>query len=84
MLIQCGRRVSGKCKDAQVCRRRVGHRCREGLPVVPCVKLPLSDPCVHPLGYARQDFAEHFHTLECGHRPSQALDSADRISAPLN
>ena len=32
---------------------------------------------------ARQDFAEHFHTLECGHRPSQALNSADRISAPL-
>ena len=33
---------------------------------------------------ARQDFAEHFHTLECGHRPSQALNSADRISAPVN
>ena len=33
---------------------------------------------------ARQDFAEHFHTLECGHRPSQDLNSADRISAPVN
>ena len=33
---------------------------------------------------ARQDFAEHFHTLECGHRPSQVLDSADRIPAPLH
>ena len=29
-------------------------------------------------------FAEHFHTLEWGHRPSQALNSADRISAPLD
>ena len=28
-------------------------------------------------------FAEHFHALECGHRPSQALNSADRISAPV-
>ena len=32
---------------------------------------------------ARQDFAEHFHTLECGHRPSQTLNSADQISAPV-
>ena len=36
-----------------------------------------------PFLQARQDFAEHFHTLECGHRPSQALNSADRIPAPL-
>ena len=32
---------------------------------------------------ARQRFAEHFHTLEWGHRPSQALSSADQISASL-
>ena len=25
-----------------------------------------------------------FTHLECGHRPSQALDSADRIPAPVN
>ena len=34
---------------------------------------------------ARQDFAEHFHTLglRVGHRPSQTLNFADQISAPL-
>ena len=33
--------------------------------------------------FARRDFAEDFHTLECGHRPSQALNSADQISQRL-
>ena len=33
---------------------------------------------------ARRDFAEHFHTFRVWAQTSQALNSADRISAPLN
>ena len=39
--------------------------------------------CMFLLPPARQRFTEHFHTLECGHRPAQALDSADQIPAPV-
>ena len=42
-----------------------------------------SASCVRECTPARQRFAEHFHTLEWGHRPSQTLNSSDQISAPL-
>ena len=40
-------------------------------------------PVVAGPGVARQDFAEHFHTLELHESGAQTLGSSDQVSAAL-